>query len=57
MWRRKERGGEGGKSSAIDSPVGSGSVSEEADDEWRDEDPNWQQRRSAPLWIPALPQD
>lgn len=42
MWRRKERGGEGGKSSAMDSPIGSGS--EEADDQWRDEDPNWQQR-------------
>lgn len=57
MWRRKERGGEGGKSSATDSPVGSGRLAEEAGDLWRDEDPNWQQRRTAPLWTPAQPQD
>lgn len=44
MWRRKERGGEGGKSSATDSPIGSGRLAEEAGDLWRDEDPNWQQR-------------
>lgn len=44
MWRRKERGGEGGKSSAMDSPFGSGSISKEVDDQWRDEDPNWQHR-------------
>lgn len=56
MWRREESEVErAGRAPPSAPPTGSGGVSE--DHQWRDEDPSWRQRGTAPSWIPAQPQD